>query len=111
MIRKPSKMPFVRLPYEIDLVLLLIREELKSHKHFDSLYHAGLDDCIYQPHLAKLILAKLELDDGSDATFEFFSALIEKRAKKIQPDIDSIMTQTVKVYVDLMIEKKRRKSS
>lgn len=105
---KHSKFQLVKLPQGMDLTLFLIREELKSQKFFNGLHKAGLDDCYYQPHLDKLILASVGLDDGTDETYDLYFRIMEKRSKKIEPDNDSVMKQAFKVYVELMKEKEKR---
>jgi hypothetical protein len=104
-----TRYPFVKLPQTLDLTLYLIREELKSQKLFRIMDDLGMGDCPYQPHLAKAILAQLNLDDGSDEIYAFYYKLIEKRCTKIQGDQRSLMKQTMKVYVELVKEKERRK--
>jgi hypothetical protein len=106
---QPNNYPLVKLPPSIDLTLFLIREELKSQKFFNGLQKVGLHDCYYQAHLVKAILYHVGLDDGTDATFEFYYKLIEKRSKKIEANNDSVMKQAFKVYMELMMEKRRRK--
>jgi hypothetical protein len=93
--------PLVKLPESVDLVLYLIREDLKSQKFFNALSKAGLDDCYYQPRLGNVILKLLHLDDGSDEIFEFYFSLIERRSRKIKADNDSVMKQALKVYGEL----------
>jgi hypothetical protein len=102
-----SNLPMVKLPPDIDVTLFLIREELKCQRFFNALHEAGVDDCYYQPRLGKLILAKVGLDNGMDSTNEFYYKIIEKRSKKIETDNNSVMKQAFKVYIELMIEKKR----
>jgi hypothetical protein len=104
-----SQYPLVRLPANVDLTLFLIREELKSERFFNGLHDIGIDECLYQTHLGKLVLASVGLDDDRDETFQFYYKLIEKRSSKIGTDNDSIMKQAFKVYMELMIEKDRRK--
>jgi hypothetical protein len=108
--QKNLSYPLVKLPKRIDLVLSLIKEELKTRKFFDALQQAGLDDCYFQPHLDRLILKNLGMDDGTDGTFNLYSDIIEKRSKKIEADQDSIMKQALKVYIELIIAKKKRSS-
>jgi len=100
--------PLVKLPTDVQLSLYLIREEMKSRKFFHTLQHAGLDDCYYQPHLDTLILQSIRFDDGSDETYNVYDAIIEKRSRKIEADNDSIMKQALKVYNELIEEKKKR---
>ncbi len=100
--------PLVKLPRKVELTLFLIREELKSRKFFNSLQRAGIDDCYYQTHLDELILKHVGLNQNSDTDFAFYSRLMEKNSTKIEAGEKSIMKRAVKVYVELMIEKKRR---
>jgi hypothetical protein len=100
--------PLVRLPQKVELTLFLIREELKSRKFFNSLQRAGLDDCYYQTHLDQLIMNNTGLDHESDRDFGFYSSLMEKNSKKIDTGEEAVMKRAVKVYVELMIEKKRK---
>jgi len=101
--------PLVKLPSSIDYTLFLIREELKSQRFFNGLNKIDLDGCRYQPHLDRLILASVGLDDGTDETFDVYFRIMEKRSKKIGTDNDSIMKQAVKAYIELVAEKNRRK--
>lgn len=105
---KHLKLPFTKLPPDVDLTLFLIREELKSQKFFNGLHKIGIDDCYYQTRLGKVILSRLGMDDGSDEIFNFYHAVIEKRSKKIEADNDSVMKQAIKVYFELISERKRR---
>jgi hypothetical protein len=50
------------------------------------------------------------MDDGSDEIFQFYYKLIEKRSNKINGDQKSLMKQTMKVYVELVAEKEKRKN-
>lgn len=103
------KHPLVKLPRKIDSVLYMIREDLKSQKYFNTLNSLTETDNCYQPHLAKLILEKMNLDDGSDEIFRFYYDLVERRSRKISPDNSSIMKQVLKVYAALVLEKERRR--
>ncbi len=103
-----TRYPLVKLPSDIQIPLYLIKEELKSRKFFHTLQDAGLDDCYFQPHLDSLILQTVCLDDGSDETFNLYDSIIERRSKKIEADNDSVMKQALKVYHELMQEKKKR---
>lgn len=96
-----SNYPLVKLPASDQLTLSLIREELKSRKLFRALHAAGIDDCYYQPHLDSIILRNLGLDDSSDETFDRYTTIMNKRAKKIEPDKESIMKQAVKAWHEL----------
>jgi hypothetical protein len=105
-----SQLPLVKLPHKIDYCLFLIKEELKSRCFFEGLHRAGIDDIYLQPHLDKLILESVGLEDGRDETNDFYFEIIARRSMKIKPDNDSIVTQALKVYIELLTEKKRRKT-
>jgi hypothetical protein len=107
---QPTQHPFVKIPKSIDVVLYLIKEDLKSNRLFNIIDQLNMGDCPYQPHLAKPILSQLNMDDGSDEVYHFYQKLIEKRCKKIHGDQKSLMKQTMKVYVELVKEKERRKA-
>src|SRR6187551_2974535 len=101
------KYPLVKIPMDIQFSLYLIKEELKSRKFFHVLQEAGLDDCYFQPHLDSLILQSMGLDD-SDETFNIYHSMMNRRSKKIEATQDSIMKQALKLYCELMHEKKKR---
>jgi hypothetical protein len=103
--------PILKLPLDIQYTLYLIKEELKSRKLFHALHEVGLDDCYFQPHLDSLILRSLGIDDNTDETFARYDAILDKRSKKIEADYDSIMKQVLKVYHELLNEKKRLAST
>lgn len=102
-----TRFPLIKLPADAQVALYLIREELKSRKLFHALHEVGLDDCYFQPHLDSLILHSINMDDGTDETFNRYDAIIERRSKKIEAGHNSIMKQALKVYNELMAEKKK----
>ncbi len=108
---KNLRFPLVKLPIDVQQSLYLIKEELKSRKLFHALHEVGLDDCYFQPHLDSLILRSIEFDDGTDETFAIYDSIVERRSKKIEADNDSIMKQALKVYNELILEKKKRKEA
>lgn len=100
----------VKLPPKIELILYLIKEELKTVKLFNGLARVGLDDCYYQSHFGTLVLAYMGFDERDDDLHNFYMDLIDKYSDKIEADNDSIMKYAFKVYVEIAIEKKRRLS-
>lgn len=90
------------------LVLLLIGEELKSRKFFNTLQELGLDNSQYQPNLDDAILSCIGLSDNSNETLDFYYATMEKHASRIEGNRQSIETEAVKVYQVLMEEKNRK---
>jgi hypothetical protein len=105
---KTSTHLLIELPVEIQTTLFLIREELKSRKFFNGLQELGLNDTYFQPHLDKLILRSLGMDDHTDEIFERYYEIIDRRSSKIKANKNSVMKQAFKAYYELMDEKKRR---
>ncbi|HYF67918.1 MAG TPA: hypothetical protein VD884_07275 [Ohtaekwangia sp.] len=103
------KYPLVKLPHKIDYCVFLIKEELKSRRFFEGLRSVGLDDARLQPHLDLLILNIMGLDDGSDETAELYLEIMGRGSKKIDSSNESIVTQALKIYMQLRAERKRRK--
>jgi hypothetical protein len=104
------KHPITKIPESIDHVLYLISQELKIRRFFDGLQRIGIDDCSLEPHLDRIILAELGLDDGLDNTTAFYCEVIEKRSKKINGSAESVLKQSFKAYAELTAEKARRKN-
>jgi len=100
--------PSLSLSSELEPTLFLIKQELKSRKFFNTLRTLGLDNSHYQPHLDELILANVGLNDDANETFDFYYLLMEKHSEKIEPDNESITHEAFQVYLELMIEKKKR---
>lgn len=98
--------PFVEMPSEIQDILYLIKEELKSRKFFNALQTVGLDGSYFQPHLDTFILKSLDMDDDTDETFDTYYKIIERRSEIIEANDYSITKQALEVYNELLIVKK-----
>jgi hypothetical protein len=98
----------MKLPSQTEVILQLIREELKSRKFFNSLTQLGLDNCYYQPNLDNLIMAYVGLQDDDNQTFDFYYSVIERRSELINKNKESVIEQALEVYVELVAEVKRR---
>ncbi|MCZ8216145.1 MAG: hypothetical protein O9262_07895 [Cyclobacteriaceae bacterium] len=101
------KHPIVRISDNIQTSIYLIKEELKSRKLFHALHDAGIDDCYFQPHLDILIMESLGLRDGTDETCKIYDETMDRRSKKIEADNDAIIKQALKVYHELLNEKRK----
>lgn len=98
----------VKLPSNIELVLYMIKEGLKTTKVFNGLARVGLDDCYFQSYFGTLVLAYMGFDERDDKLNDFYVDLIEKYSDKIEADNDSIMKYAFEVYIAITIEKRRR---
>ena len=54
------------------------------------------------------MLALAGFDDQSDELVKFYVDLLERRSRKITEDVARTRRQAFKIYVELMVEKKRR---
>jgi hypothetical protein len=100
----------VKLPAKTELTLYLIKEELKSQKLFTNLRNIGLGDSYYQIELSPIILANMGLNDETTATMDFYIALLDKYSQRIEPDRDSIMNEALNLYIDLIVEQRKRRT-
>jgi hypothetical protein len=98
----------VKLPPDIELILYMIKEELKSTKLFNGVARVGLDDYCYQSHFGTVVLAYMGFDERPDDLHEFYMNLIDKYSEKIEADNDVIIKCAFDVYTEMMIEKKKR---
>ena len=103
--------PLLKLPRQTEMLILLIKEELKSNKFFNGLAKIGLEDCYYQPNLSNIILAQAGFEDCPDDLMNFYVELVEKHSEQIENDNDSITKEALDLYMELMMEKKRRDPS
>jgi hypothetical protein len=101
----------VRLPEQTELILFLIKEDLKSERFFEILRTAGLGNCSYQPDLSSLILAYTGLYDELDDTWEFYFQLLRLHSYDM-PAREPVIAERAKcMYNALVAEKERRKLS
>lgn len=98
----------VKLPADVDLILYLIQEELKATRLVNGLSDVGLGETFYQVQFATVVLAAAGFKERPDDLHEFYVDLINRRSEKLKPNHNSVARQAFKVYIDLMIEKKRR---
>jgi len=63
----------VKLPSDTELILYMIKEELKSVKLFNGLARVGLDDCFFQPRFGTLVLSYIGFDERPDDLFRFYT--------------------------------------
>jgi hypothetical protein len=102
-----NRIPLVRLPGELETLLYLISEELKSRHLFRGLQAVELNDCFFQPHLDSLILKFIGMDGDSDDVYLVYTKIMDRRSMKIEADKDSITKQSLKAYTELLVEKKK----
>lgn len=107
---KKVKVRLVKLPSETELILYIIRQELKLTKIYNGLHNIGFSESYYESHFGTLIIALMGFDENDDRVIDLYVRLIDKFSEKIEPNNDSIMKCTMKVYQKLTVEKKKRLS-
>lgn len=93
--------PILKLPLEIERVLFLIREELKSRRFFAALENAGISDVAYQTSLGKLIAQMLEIDLTDDDTLERFEDILDQHAQSVNEDNELLSKSALAAYHEL----------
>lgn len=97
-------MPEIPLRLDKELVLALIKEELKSRKFFNTLQSLGLNNSYYQPHLDELIIVYVGLDIECDKTFDFYYHLMERCSAMINENEGSVREQALVAYEGLVAQ-------
>ena len=104
----PDYPPLVRLTAKIEIVMLLIKEELKNLKFINDLDKAGVDASACLVDFSTSILSMLRF--GNNLTDEFWNWYITRQnqlVKNIDPKNDNqCLQQAFNFYVDLVIKKK-----
>jgi hypothetical protein len=81
----------VKSPTQKELILQLLKQELKSYRFFNGLREVGLDDSFYHSDFSSLVL-----------TYDFYFALLEKYSAYFQPSEEVVMKLALSVYLKLM---------
>lgn len=103
-----SKYPLFRLPEKAELVLYLIKQELKSTRYFNTMAELGGGDVYFHPCLDSAILTCAGFREHPDDLLDFYIRKIDHYSKKIGPDDESVTKYAFKLFLDLEIEKKKR---
>lgn len=91
-----------------ELILQLLKQELKSYRFFNGLREVGLDDSFYHSDFSSLVLTYIGFDDEENATYDFYFALLEKYSDLFQPNEETVMKLALGVYVELVEELKAK---
>lgn len=93
-----------------ELILQLLKQELKSYRFFNGLREIGLDDSFYHSDFSSLVLTYIGFDDEENATYDFYFALLERYSILFQPNEEVVMGLALSVYVELVAELKNRQN-
>lgn len=92
----------VKISHSMQVPVFLIRYELQIRALFEHLHLISQDGWTYEPTVDRLILACVDLRDGSDETFSFYTKIMERNALKTGDDDDLITKKALAVYRALM---------
>ncbi len=98
----------VKSPTQKELVLQLLKQELKSYRFFNGLREVGLDDSFYHSDFSSLVLTYIGFDDEENVTYDFYFALLEKYSTYFQSNEETVMKLALRVYLELVAELKSR---
>jgi hypothetical protein len=97
-----------RLPADIEVTLFHIKQALKARKLYNTFSEVGFDDAYFPSDFSEFILASVGFDERPDDLYSWYSNLLDKHSKKIDTESEKITRVAIKIYVELMIEKRRR---
>lgn len=108
---KSARCPHVQSPSQKELILQLLKQELKSYRFFNGLREVGLDDSFYHSDFSSLVLTYIGFDDEENATYDFYFALLEKYSSCFQAHEETVAKLALSIYVELVAELKKRGES
>ena len=94
--KKPTTPPHTADASKV--IIILIREELKSRKFFEGLREIGLDDNFYQTDLLELIMAGLGLTSDSPEQYTFCYDVLHEHSTQVVEDADELLDEAKRVY-------------
>lgn len=88
-----------------DLILVLIREELRSAKLFCLLSEIGLRDDYYRTALAYQVLNLIGFGNPDDELMAFYFEMMDRYSRKLKRSEECLMDAARQVYEALMMRK------
>lgn len=94
------------VPQNVQLILTLIGEELKSCKFFSTLRTVGLDDAFYQTNLCSLILGKAGFEEETNELLDHYFHLLARHSQELEATDASVRACAFQFYLDLIALRK-----
>ena len=89
-------------PTDTELLLYLLKEELKMNRFFTDLHALGLENnSRYQLELSPLILTYLGYE-MTDPVIDLYVELLDKHTAALTPDRHTILRQATLLYAELV---------
>ena len=89
-------------PTAEEVVIHLIREELKSQRFFEGLRELGLDDAFYQTDLLELIMTGVGMPVESMEHQAFCYNLLKRHSARVTQDASALIDEAKRVYCILV---------
>lgn len=99
----------VEIPREIQVPVALIYHELMNRMLFGHLQVIEMS-CDLEHFLDNLILASLNMHDGSDETFKLYLDIMDHWAEQVTCDKEVIARRAIKIYYALIKARDKRKA-
>jgi hypothetical protein len=100
----------MEIPREIQVPVALIFHELMNRMIFEHLRKIGMY-CDLEHFQDSLILASLNMHDGTDETLKVYIDLMDHWSKNVNTDRDVIVRRALKIYQELIKARGRRKNA
>ena len=97
-----SLLPLIDLPADVELLLLLIREDLKAHKLAECLNALGGGGSPYQADLTDVVLIAAGFKDWPNEVYDFYFQLLHKYSAELNGSNTELMKTVMKVYHELV---------
>jgi hypothetical protein len=108
---KKLNVDLLRLPSEIEFTLYLIKKDLKSNRLLNQLSNIGFDDSSHRSDFATMVLATLGFADRTDDLYKEYYRLLDVYSEKMGDDNNKVVKAAFNLYVELVIEKRKRIAS
>ena len=108
-IKLTGNSPLVKLPPKTDLILFLIREELKNKKFTNDLEKIGFDLTFFSSDFSRIICSLIGINNRTDEFYVWYDNKINNFCEEIDlHDGLNLTEQAFSFYVILMMKKSEK---
>ncbi len=105
-INYPKYLPLVKIPRETELIIFLIKEELKSRTLTNSFNEMGFDGSVCSSDFSDVIFSMIGFDENSDEFYEWYLEQLDAFCEEINlSDKETLIKQAFKFYIFLINKK------
>jgi hypothetical protein len=109
----PKNLSLNKFPSQTELVLYLVKAELRNRKFFNGLESLGFDTSCVSSDFSSLIMSLTGFEVRTDEDFEFYNRLVDEYILRIDiHEPDKQLTETAFSFIkDLEVERRRKQQS